>query len=238
MKFIVPNLHRRPDKKKAMMREFPKAGIDPNDVMWVNSHDAEGYANMECLIDAMICDGWDMDREICGSIPEKMLGKRDWAGIRIRPMPHMAFRWTYLSILRHIVENNVEATVLIDDMCFATPKNGHNTLKQCITELKQKGGGIMGLDPTRFPQESASLVTAGYRSPTEESVYYTPDGASAVIPLIVDDPWRVIGDVYRIYEHGVLGGKIFSTNIKIMTCIGKKSDWSSDIHVNSDSQFF
>ena len=233
MRILVPNLHRRPDKKSAMIKGFKAAGIDPDMVQWVNSHDAENYANEMCLIDAMACGGWESENQWGLDVfGDSLYADKDVNRVPIRFMPNLAFRWTYLDILASIAGHNEGTMVLVDDM-----RVQHSALiPLCIDRLNNCGGRILGLDPVN-EGEVCDKIVPGYHSPTEEAIYFTPAGAEMLIPLIIESPHRIIGDVIRDRYEELLVGKVFTTVSRVVTGIGTKKDWGSDIHVNSNSVF-
>ena len=65
----------------------------------------------------MKCNGWEL-KNIDKLLTTNLIGEMDKAKIPIRPMPHLAFRWTYRDILRGIIEKQQEALILTDDMCL------------------------------------------------------------------------------------------------------------------------
>lgn len=226
MKIFVPNLKRRPDKKAAMETCFRKYGH--TDVTFIASHDAKDYASIMALLNAMRNAGWELQDLNKLKITD-ILGEKDQARIPIRILPHIAFRWTYLDILRGIVETDTEALILIDDMCLPFPPADYD---KHIVYLKSVDGDILGLDP--IVQDKEAYLLQGYTCPTEEAVFYTPEGAAGVIPLLLETPEKVIGDVIR---HRYPENKVWTTARLMARSIGKKSDWDSDIHINSDSIF-
>ena len=231
MKIIVPNLHRRPDKKKAMLEHFEKYDVPMEDVRFVNSHDAENYANLECLLDAMRCSGWNVPGDTSTLLKGKLLGEKDQKKIPIRNMPHMAFRWTYLDILREIEGDEIgeQALILVDDMFL--PYTPFDYSRQ-IQVMHWNNCYALALDP--IVETKSNHQRRGYHAPTEEAIFWTPMGAQIAIPLLLQHPAKVIGDILR---HHFPENQI-ATTAKIMAkSIGNKADWNSDIHINSESVF-
>ena len=226
MKIYVPNLKRRPDKRAAMETYLSTYN---HAFRFINSHDAENYANTECLLDAMRCAGWELQDLHKLNITD-LLGEKDQARIPIRVMPHLAFRWTYLDILRGICLEQTPALILIDDMYLPYPPETYEAL---IDKLTTHEGHLLALDPITESSETDFLIPF-YHAPTEEAIYWTVEGAKTALELLLQSPEKVIGDIIR---HRYPQGKAFSTAKLMAKGIGNKKDWNSDIHINSESKF-
>lgn len=224
MKIIIPNLKRRPDKRAAMEIYLSTYS---HTFRFIESHDAEDYSDIEHLLEAMQDGGWQLEGLNKLNIAE-LCGEKDRAYIPIRRMPHLAFRWTYLDILKDIVRDGVPTLILIDDMYLPYTPADYDVL---IERFMSCEGHLLALDPIK---ESSQVLVEGYHAPTEEAVYWKREGAAAAIPLFLTSPEKVMGDILR---HRYPKDKMFTTGRLMAKSIGDKRDWNSDIHINSESQF-
>ena len=233
MKILIPNLRRRADKCEMVLKSFTTQSYPIEDVHVVNAHDCKDYANLACLVDAMVCGGWSCAKkwDIEKLENKTLTGDHDIKQIPINPIAHLAFRWTYLDLLASIVAHNEPALILLDDMKLTYPSESYFVVTNALHNL---GGELLCLDPMVESEDAELNIQKGYYAPTEEATYWTPEAAKRAIPMLLSNPYRVIGDRLRdVFPTD----KMYSTFKQMAQTIKPKSELDSDIHINSESVF-
>jgi len=220
MKLIIPNLTRRLDKYGSMKACLLLFGFPMADVTFFTAHDGTDYRTADDLLCAMAKAGYPMDARC---LDVNIVADRDVNQSCIDVMAHLGLRWTYLDILKQIHQSNEPAIVLLDDMYLCEKSTMYDVL---FSYLREKGGELLGLDPTTIHRKAPRLKP-GYDSPTEEAILWTPEGAERMIPLLIANPSRIIGDVIR---DAYPKDKVWTTTETFARSIGEKEDWISDIH--------
>ena len=234
MKLIIPNLTRRLDKYGGMKAWIHIFGYPMKDVAFWTSHDGSDYRNADDLLHAMEKSGYPMDR---GCLDVNLVADRDIRQSPINVMSHLGLRWTYLDILKEIYQSGEAAIVLLDDMYLTNTPSMYDELH---ARLVHNEGDLLGLDPSTIHEEknlydeATRLLTCGYDSPTEEAILWRPKGAERMIPLLINNTKRIIGDLIRdVYPQD----KVWTTTHLFARSIGEKEDWISDVHVIEPAKY-
>lgn len=229
MKLIIPNLTRRLDKYGGMKAWMLIFGYPTEQTTFFSAHDGSDYHDVNALGRAMEQAGYPID--VRGLEQVTLVAERDVNQSPIDVMSHLGLRWTYLDILKEIYLSGEAAIVLLDDMFLRLPAPDYEELH---TMLVHKGGDVLGLDPTTINPDAHTTLKPGYDSPTEEAILWRPKGAERMIPLLIANTDRIIGDVIR-EKYPV--DKVWTTTQQVACPIGEKSDWISDVHTIQPAEY-
>ena len=236
MNIVIPNLASRPDKLGASRAGFLIRKNSLENAYVFQSHDANNYADTSEIIQGMRDSGWVLGSWSFDDLPIIPSNIPEYGPCDFKK--HLAFRWTYLDILNSM---ETDTMVMLDDQVLTVSLNVMERYGEILHEFR---GDILGTDPI-FPNHGLGgyiesfcsvPIVPGYSCPTEESIIFTVEGAKNLIPLILEYPMKVIGEVISDYYPKE---KVFTSIVKLTENIGPKPAWKTDVHIvdYSDSDY-
>ena len=229
-KVILMNLKRREDKwlfAAGTLRglDFPIHGgkTQFGDVIErFIAHDGLDYKDGDAVRTAAIADGF--------SWFDKILWPRS---------QEVAWCWTWVSALRSIVDRNIVALLLIDDMMPAPPLWTFSRLNGLV-ELVNVGFRAMQLDAKGAPDSRMppaeyydSIIGKGFLVGNDRATILTPDGAKLLLEVNSEPPYNDFpqGDFAVIAKRGLTDAKykdgLYHVSIDIIQVNLFK--WTSDL---------